>query len=426
METKDNLDDWAAIPELSIFMGGVKGSTRRKYKDAIYKYELYTGMSAKELVDEAEAERKKPRREQGAVKRRLQGFHKWLTTEWVQRDRWGNPKKDKKGNPIIGLGAFKANMVVGNIKSFYSANGFPVRWNPPKAAPKKQNERIEYSPKMVRRLLSALKSNRDRSIVLTGYQGGFDSDTVSKLNLADLPKGFLAELEKATGDIEEALERIRPPILLHVVREKEGIDYHTCLGSDATKALLVYLWERIQAEEDLTPEKPLYTITEYNGARTNPERRIRPNHIHKFMREAVVRAGIVDEKTLEHADLNPAGFHALRASFSRRLEYAGMPVAYFEYMQGHSLPHGGAYRKPNPKRLLDKYREFGHVLEVSETPLTYREVEENLKKELEKRDYLIKGMEKRIKELETKVEALAKLGEMETELRKLVETVRAG
>jgi hypothetical protein len=38
METKDNLDDWAAIPELSIFMGGVKGSTRRKYKDAIYKY----------------------------------------------------------------------------------------------------------------------------------------------------------------------------------------------------------------------------------------------------------------------------------------------------------------------------------------------------------------------------------------------------
>ena len=400
MEIKDNLAEWENIPELSNFLGGVKDSTKRKYKDAIYKYELYTGLSAKELIDEIEQERKQSRREQGAVKRRLQGFYAWLVKEWVQRDRYGNTKKDKRGMPIVGLGAFKASMVVGNIKTFYSTNGFPVKWNPPRAAPKKQNERIEYSPKMVRRLLDALKSNRDRSIVLAGYQGGFDSDTISKLNIGDLPNGFIAELEKARGDIEEALAKISPPMLLHITREKEGVDYHTCLGVDATRALLVYLWERIQAGEELSPEKPLYVITEYNGATRNPERRIGAEHIHKFMREAVVRAGIVDERTLEYADLNPGGYHALRGSFSKRLEYAGMPAAYFDYMQGHALPYRGAYRKPNSMALLEKYKEFSHVLEISEAPLTYKEVEERFNKELEKTNFVIKGLEEKIKSLE--------------------------
>jgi hypothetical protein len=142
------------------------------------------------------------------------------------------------------------------------------------------------------------------------------------------------------------------------------------------------------------------------------------------MREAVVKAGIVDEKTLEYSDLNPGGYHALRSSFSRRLEYAGMPVAYFDYMQGHSLPYGGAYRKPNPKKLLDKYREFGHVLEVSETPLTYREVEEKMREELEKRDYLIKGMEGRIKELEKRFEVFSALVDSEQGIGGLAEMLK--
>ncbi|MBU2560235.1 hypothetical protein KKA03_05010 [archaeon] len=425
MEIKDNLNDWREIPELENFMGGVKESTRSKYKDAVYKFELFTGKSARELIDEAEEDRKKSRREQGAPKRRLQGFHTWLVKEWAQRDRYGNPKKDKAGNPVIGLGQFKANMVVGNVKSFYSANGFIIKWTPPRAAPKKQNQRVEYSPKEVRRLLDALTLNRDRSIVLTGYQGGFDSDTASKLDIDDLPNGFLDHVRKAQGDPDDALARIGPPVLLHIVREKEGVDYYTCLGADAVRALAVYLWERVQEGEDLTPGKPIYAISGYNGAVQNPERRVKPGHIHKFMRAGVAKAGIVSRETLEYADFNPAGYHALRASFSRRLEYAGMPVAYFDYMQGHSLPYGGAYRRPNPKNLREKYREFGHVLEISKAPLTYLEVEEKLKKELEKRDYVIKGMEEKIGRMEGEFDALRKVTDLEKLKAEIVEMVLA-
>ena len=44
-----------------------------------------------------------------------------------------------------------------------------------------------------------------------------------------------------------------------------------------------------------------------------------------------------------------------------------MPYAppYIDYMQGHSLSHGGAYRKPSPRKLLDKYREYEEALSMS-------------------------------------------------------------
>ncbi|NOZ59769.1 MAG: hypothetical protein GXO66_09400 [Euryarchaeota archaeon] len=78
------------------------------------------------------------------------------------------------------------------------------------------------------------------------------------------------------------------------------------------------------------------------------------------MRSVVIKAEVITKERLERTDFNPAGYLALRATFSKRLEYAGMPPAYIDYMQRHALPHGGAYRKPNSKKLLEKYKESGH------------------------------------------------------------------
>ncbi|GCC10543.1 hypothetical protein IPdc08_00573 [archaeon] len=95
-----------------------------------------------------------------------------------------------------------------------------------------------------------------------------------------------------------------------------------------------------------------------------------------------------------------------------------MPPPYIDYMQGHSLPHGGAYRKPSPRKLLDKYREYEEALSISQAPKTVTDLEEKFNKEIEKRDYIITGMEERIKKVEGLLETLGDVKETVAILQK--------
>lgn len=394
----DDLTRWEESYELSKWMTGVKYNTLRNYKFAIVKYQAFTGLGAKQLIDEAEEDLKKPRRERGKPEERLKAFHKWLLEECPVKDA-GHRLTGGKG-----LSPLSAANAIHTVRSFYRANGFPMSWTPPKAKPKKQNRRIELTIKDVKNMVSATSNNRDKALILAGFQAGFDALTVSLLDVGDLPRGFMEKLRGSDGDTDKAVGDIKPPVLLEVVRQKESVDYSTCLGHDATRALCVYLQERLRQGEELKPERPLFSVREYNGReRKEGDDRVTPNIIQKMMRHVVQKAGIISAEDLRYSDFNPAGYHALRKTFSRLLEDASMPVAYIEHMQGHQLPYNDAYRRPTSAKVLQAYGEYAHVLEVSKAPLTYSEIEEKLNRELDKERAYTRSLEGRVGELEKKI-----------------------
>lgn len=368
----------------------VKDSSGRTYKHTMMLYLQFSDMSPKELIDEAEKDHTKPLRERGTPERRLVDFYTWLIKEY----KTSNVKGGK-----VGLSPYRAKGMVSSLKSFYKRNNYPIGdVKLPSVAPKKENARVELSIKDIRNLLEVVTSKRDKTLILFGFQGGFDADTVSKLNVGDIQDRDLNKmLNNEVCDI---------PLQLQVVREKEGIDYHTCLGFDTVDSLRAYLFERKMRGDKLELSNPLFTT---EGTSKKKSFRIDTGHIHHMMRNAVTKSGIISKERLKRADFNPAGYHALRSTFSKRLEYAGMPVAYIDYMQGHSLPHGGAYRKPHPRKLLDKYKEFSHALEIAKAPTEITELEEKLRRELEKKDYVIRGLEERTSKLESLTEKLDKI-----------------
>ena len=169
-------------------------------------------------------------------------------------------------------------------------------------------------------MVEAAGSARDMALILFGYQGGFDADTVVRLNMTDLSdKQFKDLVENKTPDT---------PLMLHVVREKEGIDYHTCLGYDAMDAFRQYIQLRKNTGESITLDSPAFR-KEYkrNGKQFGRMGKIL---IAQVMKKIVIKAGVMSQERLDRSDINPAGYHALRSTFSRRLEYAGMPPPYIE------------------------------------------------------------------------------------------------
>ena len=374
---------------------GLKKSSMCNYRNAMSMYMAYTGLSPVQLIDEAELDFKKPRRERGITKKRLESYYIWLTTVY-KPSKGLNARKGRAG-----LSPYKAKAIVGYLKTFYARNGFPLTENLrlPSVAPKKENARVELSPRDVKHMVEAAGSARDRALILFGYQGGFDADTVVRLNLADFTdRQFKDLVGNKTPDT---------PVMLHVVREKEGIDYHTCLGYDAMDAFRAYIQLRKNTGESITLDSPAFR-KEYkrNGKQFGRMGKIL---IAQVMKKIVIKAGVMSQERLDRSDINPAGYHALRSTFSRRLEYVGMPPPYIDYMQGHSLPHGGAYRKPSPGKLLDKYKEYEEALSISQAPKTVTDLEEKLNKEIEKRDYIITGMEERINKVEEELKAMNEL-----------------
>ena len=383
-------NDFLTFEETEKWLKPIKDSSKNNYKHRMRLYIKFSGMNPKELIDEAELDFKKSRRERGTSQNRLIDFYNWLTKEYKKSDRKGGG---------IGISPYIAKGMVGSLKSFYSRNGFSLGdIDLPRVAPKKENERIEFSVEDIIKMIEVAPSKRDKTLILFGFQGGFDVGTVCKLNLGDIPEGDLNAL------LENKLCSV--PLLLHVVREKEGINYHTCLGFDAVDSLRAYLNERKIRGEKLTLDKPLFVT---DGTRKLSGKRITVVSVSGMMRNSVIKAGVVSKERLERADFNTAGYHALRGTFSRRLEYVGMPQAYIDYMQGHTLPHGGAYRKPHPQKLIDKYQEFYHALEVTRGSPELNEIEERLNKELEKEKAYTRSMEERLVELETQQNVIMKV-----------------
>jgi integrase/recombinase XerD len=372
--------DVLSYAEVKKWLRGKSRGTARNYITALTLYIEFTGMNPEEIIDEAEEDRKKPRRQRGKPEERIEDFHEYLLNKHTRA----------RGKKAGGRGVSKnlAKMYFSAIRGFYKANGFPLNVRTPRASNKKENFKLNLRPRDVKRMLDFTRSLRDRSIILTMFQSGMDVSTLCSLNY---------------GDVARELEEGREPLMLHIVREKEEVEYHTFLGRDAVKALKNYLAERKRRNhEELRYDTPLYVKTAWEKGKKNSARieRLTPNLIQKFFREVCLTSGVVAEDQLRVADINPARPHALRKAFNDILGLEGVNQQLIDYWMGHSIPYNGAYGIPLPDEQRKIYAEHEKALSVSGVISGVNEIEERFKREVERQNYIIQGLENRIAEIE--------------------------
>jgi len=339
-------------PEIKRWFSRVKKSSIGTYLSGFKPYLDYTGLNPTELIDEIERDREKPRRERGGVEQRLLEFHKYLTTDFVRR-RAGSERKSK------GVSSSMAACYLGAIRGFYKANGFPLMMRTPKGTPKKENVKLSLAPKDVKLLVDHAPTLRDRAILLMMFQGGFDVSTICSLNYGDIAREFEA------GKI---------PMIIHVVREKEGVGYYTCVGKETVEVLTAYLKER-RINRKLKLSDPLFTL---EGAKKLTFERITTNLIQNMLRAVVIKSELVSNEELETADMNPARPHALRSAFSTTLRLNGFNDGVVDFMMGHTVPYNGAYFIPPEEKLREMYKGVESCLSINEVSKTVGALDEKV------------------------------------------------
>ncbi len=301
------------------------------------------------------------------TEQKLKEFYDWLRTDYVIPEKGGRRKGEK------GLAPRSAGRVIEDMRVFYKENDIPIgNLHLPTPRKLKENFRKFLSAQDVKRMIDVCERLRDRAIVLCAFQAGLAMKELISLNY---------------GDVAEGLDKGEIPITLHLMREKEGIEYYTFLGEDAIDTLRCYLklrkkGSRYLAPEDLKNDSPLF-ISESNRRRKERVRAYESG-INRAIQAAALKAGMIadDEKK---RTINTAGIHALRASFSTILRDQGVPPDYVEEMLGHRLPYDGAYMRPTVNRLKEKYQKAYPALSikpvVTKTPAK-EEIDERIKEYL--------------------------------------------
>ncbi len=327
--------------EVQRWLNNVRGGTVSAYKSGLKLFCEWCGMTPVQLLDEAEEDRKKSRRERGQPEARLMKFYNYLINE----------KKVAKKT---------ATMYFTSVRSFYKWNGFPLNVKTPKATPKKENRKAVITPEIVKKLVDHAPTLRDRAIILFLFQGGFDVSTLCSLNY---------------GDVKDELEAGKIPMMIHVVRGKEEVEYFTFVGRDAVEALKAYLNDRKSKGEELKYDTPLFIK---DKAKRRKGERINPYHIQNMMRETAIKAGLIMREEMGKVDFNPYRPHALRAAFSSILRLNGFDPVLVDFMMGHSIPYNGAYLIPPPEKVRQLYADVEAQLSISTSVKDVSEIEEKL------------------------------------------------
>jgi len=328
------------LEEVRRWLNNVKDGSKPAYRAGLRLFCQWCNLSPTQLLDEAEEDRKKSRRERGKPEARLMEFYNYLINE----------KKAKK----------TATLYFTAVRSFYKWNGFPLTVKTPKAAPKKENRKAVITPEIVKKLVNHAPTLRDRAIILFLFQGGFDVSTLCSLNY---------------GDVKGELGAGKTPMMIYVVRGKEEVEYFTFVGRDAVEALNAYLNDRKVKGEKLEYDTPLFIK---DKAKRRKRERINPHHIQNMLRETAIKAGLITKDVMDKVDFNPYRPHALRAAFSSILRLNGFDPMLVEFMMGHSIPYNGAYLIPPPEEVRGKYAEVEAQLSISTAVKDVSEIEEKL------------------------------------------------
>jgi integrase/recombinase XerD len=389
------------------WLDSVQPATQEKYKTAwsvlIQFYEEVKGVKTtpEKLLKRLIADRKKPIEKQGEIEQDLNAWVKWLEKDYSIRDR--GLKNGKTG--VIGVSANTVKTYITAIRSFFSYYGFPLskKAKLPRhirlSNGKVENTKIEYRPEKIKKLLSVVKSHRDKAIILLMFQSGMDISTACSLNY---------------GDVKEGLERGEEPLMVHVKRPKVGLNYRTFLGHDSIEAIKTYLNERrMKYSEKLEWETPLFTV---EGAHVMKGTRIKPKNFQDNMREYVVLSGLVSKERMERADFSPARPHALRSGFSSIARLKGLNERLIDYFMGHSDPYGGAYNQTTNKELKEKYLEIEPALSVSSVS-NFSDIEAKLRSDMERVTATNDALTSKVLQLEQDFKTMKELIQWEKKIK---------
>jgi len=395
-----------------------------------YQEEKRLQLMPEDLLTRIDEDRKKAIRDRGQVEREWMEFTEWLKSKYKKRNR-DRTISDKP------LGATSIQAYTSIIKTFYSEFGFPLGKNaklPRQISSikrKPENTGIEYRPHNVRKLLSVMRSNRDKAITLTMFQSGMDVSTTLSLTYGHIR----SEFENWTPENHR-------PILMDLVRVKAGVNYRTFIGKDAIMAIKIWLTEKTSPRfwckhcgvswrdrrntcskcgRDMPqePEKTeLKNDTLLFTSNSNGKGMTTTNY-QKTLRNCAKLAGLVTDGDLESADLNPARPHALRAGFSSILRLKGVNRDIVEHFIGHKDEYGGAYVQHSSEELREVYSKHEEFLSVSDVR-DIADVEKKLEKQI---GSLGRELSSKLVEVETLEVKNEKMGDRLEQLENRLEQV---
>ncbi len=355
---------FSEIKEVKVTLMGRGEKIRENRARLIKLYCNWRGSGPKELMEEAKRVGVKE------TELKLKEFYDWLRTDYVIPEKGGKRKGER------GLAPRSAGRIIEDVRVFYKENDILIgNLHLPTPRKLKENFRKFISAQDVKRMLDVCERIRDKAVILCAFQAGLGMKELITLNY---------------GDVAEGLDKGEIPLTLHLMREKEGIEYYTFLGEDAVDILKCYIklrrkGSRYLSPEDLKNDSPLF-ISESNRRRKERVRAYEGG-INRAMQAVALRAGLINEEE-KGRTINTAGIHALRASFSTILRDQGVPPDYVEEMLGHKLPYDGAYMRATVNRLKEAYMKAYPALSIKQVlvkPPQKEELDERLK------DYLARA-----------------------------------
>ncbi|MGC9554422.1 MAG: tyrosine-type recombinase/integrase, partial [Thermoplasmatota archaeon] len=191
-------DKLVQCPEVKKCLAGKAEKTKKTYLTALKVYTSYRNMDPEQLIDEIEADWKKPRRERGEVEYKLKEFHTWLRKE-KEKQKPGTEDATEE----TGVSPKWAHTILGAIRSFYKSNGFPLNLKLPPPTTLKKNHKLKLRAEDVKKLVDHAPTLRDKAVILMLFQTGMDVSTLCSLDY---------------GDVARGLEKKECPLTLHVVR----------------------------------------------------------------------------------------------------------------------------------------------------------------------------------------------------------------
>lgn len=322
LETKE-CQKW--INEVYLRTTGKKGFTKKNFithVSRIHSYLQFTGLSPTELIDEAEEDSMKPRRER-------------MNPAGIKIKNFFNHLKK------TGRAPKSCESYAGTIRGFYRHNGFPIQVHIPRQY--ETLPKIELNKEIIREVFNNTQKLRDKTIILIMVSSGMSIEDV---------------LDLKYKDIKEQLENNETPLKIESSRVKNNQKYITFFSTECVKIIKQFIKPRL--------------------------RKIKPNDyifisIHHIpLSYLAFRRILIDisKKTVGDNRINTKSF---RRFFSTEMKKAGFPTDWVEYMMGHSIGISKSYL--NSGVLREMYKAKENVVTILTTVV--KEKAEDIRKEVE-------------------------------------------
>ena len=257
------------------------------------------------------------------------------------------------------------------VKSFYSANHFPLKT----ATPRTWTTFTDKVPSLdeIHKMVEASESPVQKALILFSAQSGQRVGILTAMTY---------------GMLKEALDGSESPASIYIssdLRDRKGRrvnknrrEYTFFVGRDTIHALKMYVEYMENKGYVFNDDSPLfvtdkmYSYREFAGKEVEGESEYRPMNrkaINTLVRRAAMRAGLISregEKTANGRPKYAIHHHVFRKFWQTAMEQAGVAKPWYEYMMGHALGKLDlAYSRPTVTRLREAYVKAQPYLSVS-------------------------------------------------------------